>query len=207
MDIKNLIVKSIADNKKLIIGLYVFFIIVFIASWFISASKIGTVPANMTTISNPGGGTNPLDLFINNEMSGIQSYIGSIFFGIGAIVTIAINGFNNGMLGPIFAHAVPNGGVLYILYLIPHGIFEFTAMIFESTGGILLFLFIWNFIKTLRSNETNGASEAFEKNKKLLIQSIVLFVIATLFTLIAAPIEAYVSINFSEFLMKLFGLM
>ena len=39
---------------------------------------------------------------------------------------------------------------------------------------------------------------AFEENKKVLIQSLVIFVISTILLLIAAPIEAYFSVPFSE---------
>ena len=99
---------------------------------------------------------------------------------------------------------MPNGGTLYILYLIPHGIFEVTATVLQSVAGILLFLFIWRFIKSMRNKKTNGISQSFEKTKKALIQSIVLMIFSTILLLIAAPIEAYVSIPFAEFVMNFF---
>lgn len=206
MNIKELIVETLKDNRKLIIGLYALFIISFIASWILNAPKAETIVAN-TTSAVPGNGVSALELFIKNEMSGIQTYFLSIFFGIIAFVSVIFNGFSIGGLGPLFAKMFPNGGIMYILYLIPHGIFEFSGMILESAGGILLFLFIWRFIKALRSSDTNGASEAFEKTKKTLIQSVILLVIAMILTLIAAPIEAYFSVGFSQTIMGLLGLM
>lgn len=207
MNIKDLIVETLTDNKKLIVGLYALFIIVFIATWIIMSPKMAAATGNITALSTPGEGTGALELFIHNELSGIVTYFGSIFFGIIAIVMVVYNAINIAMIGPLFASIMHNGGIFYIFYLIPHGIFEFTGMIFDSTSGILLFLFIWRFIKALRSDDTNGASDAFEKTKKTLIQSIVIFVLAMIMTLIAAPIEAYVSIPLAEFVMGFFGLM
>ena len=207
MDIKSLIVETVKENKKLIIGLYALFIIAFIASWIIMAPKVGAVASNATGVTAPGSDSSALELFIHNESSGIIVYFASIFFGIFAIVNIISNAYTLAMIGPIFANIMPNGGIFYILYLIPHGIFEFTGMILDSTAGILFFLFIWRFIKALRSSDTNGASEAFEKTKKTLIQSIVILALAFVCTLIAAPIEAYLSVPIAEFVAGLFGLM
>ena len=207
MNIKDLVVETLKENKKLIIGLYVLFIISFIITWIIMTPKIGNIAGNTTALSTPGSDISAVELFIHNESSSIITYFGSIFFGILAIVMVIFNGYSIGMMGPLFAKILPNGGILYIIYLIPHGIFEITGMILDSTGGILLFLFIWRFIKALRSQNTNGASDAFEKTKKTLIQSIVIFVIAFCLTLIAAPIEAHLSDSIAESLMHLLGLM
>ena len=49
--------------------------------------------------------------------------------------------------------------------------------------------------------ETRGLSESFEKAKKPLIHSLVIMVFATILLLIAAPIEAYISVPISELLL------
>ena len=206
MNIKELFVESITDNKKLIIGLYALFIIVFVVSWIISTPKVQVTTSNITTLGSPGFETTALELFIQNELSGIVTYFASIFFGLLAILMVIYNAVNLALIGAMFASVMPNGGVLYILYLIPHGIFEITGMILQSAAGILLFLFIWRFIKAYRSHDTNSASLAFEETKKLLIQSIMLMVIGFILLLIAAPIEAYLSVSFSEFMIGLLGL-
>ena len=206
MNIKELVVETLKENKKLIIGLYALFIIVFIATWIMMAPKVANMPTNATAVSTLGPDSSALELFIHNESSGLMTYIGSIFFGILAIVMIIYNGYSIGMMGPLFAKILPHGGIMYILYLIPHGIFEITGTVLDSTAGLLLFLFIWRFIKALRSSATNGASDAFEKTKKTLIQSIVILVLAFCLTLIAAPIEAHLSTNIAQFFMHLLGL-
>lgn len=139
-----------------------------------------------------------VDLFIQNEWGGIVTYIASVFFAIPAILVLIYNGVNLGASGPLFNQLIPNGGIRYIVYLIPHGIFEITATVLQSVAGVLLFLFIWRFIKAWRSSQTESASDAFDKTKKVLIQSIVLMVFATILLLIAAPIEAYISVPFSN---------
>ena len=111
---------------------------------------------------------------------------------------IIYNAFNIGILGPIIGSFAPGGGLQYIIYLIPHGIFEITATVRQSVAGILLFMFIYKFIRAIIGKETQGLSESFEKAKKPLIQSLVIMIFAAILLLIAAPIEAYLSVPISE---------
>ena len=198
----DLLIESLSDNRKLIIVMAVLFIICFVGAWIFSSDSVSSSVDQIQNMSasSPGmdQGTGPVELFINNEVGGILTYVGSIFFGIFAVVSLAYNGVNMGMLGQLFSQMVPNGGLKYIVYLIPHGIFELTATVLESAAGIMLFLFIWRFARAWMSKETNGASDAFEKSKKILIQSLIIMIFATILLIIAAPIEAYISVPFSE---------
>ena len=207
VQLKNLLMESLIENKKLIIGLYALFIIVFMIAWIYSSShaaeSISTLNAANDTASSMGLSTtvSPVDLFITNEMGGIVTYIASIFFGIFAIVGLLYNALNLGALGPIMGYFSPGGSLQYIIYLIPHGIFEITATVLQSAAGILLFMFIYRFIMAIVGKETRGLSESFEKAKKPLIHSLVIMVFATILLLIAAPIEAYISVPISELLL------
>lgn len=201
---KDLLFESLRDNKKLIIVFYVFFIICFIGAWILSADAIS---ASLSGIQNASSSTptldntiSAMDILINNEWSGILTYVGSIFFGIFAIISLGYNGVNLGMFGQLFSQYVPNGGLKYIVYLIPHGIFEITATVLHSVAGILLFLFIWKFIRAMISKDVHGASEAFNQNKKVLIQSLIIMIFSAILLVIAALIEAYFSVPFSEFI-------
>ncbi len=196
--------ESLRDNKKLIIVFYVFFIVCFIGAWILSADAIS---ASLSGIQNASSSTptldntiSAMDILINNEWSGILTYVGSIFFGIFAIISLGYNGVNLGMFGQLFSQYVPNGGLKYIVYLIPHGIFEITATVLHSVAGILLFLFIWRFIRAMISKDVHGASEAFNQNKKVLIQSLIIMIFSAILLVIAALIEAYFSVPFSEFI-------
>ena len=201
---KDLLFESLRDNKKLIIVFYVFFIVCFIGAWILSADAIS---ASLSGIQNASSSTptldntiSAMDILINNEWSGILTYVGSIFFGIFAIISLGYNGVNLGMFGQLFSQYVPNGGLKYIVYLIPHGIFEITATVLHSVAGILLFLFIWKFIRAMISKDVHGASEAFNQNKKVLIQSLIIMIFSAILLIIAALIEAYFSVPFSEFI-------
>lgn len=204
MNVKGLFAETLKDNRKLIVGLYALFIIAFIISWIIIAPEMQTVAGNVPRLSGPGNSTSAVELFIHNEGSGILTYLASVLFGIAAVVMVVYNAVSMAMVGQLFANIMPNGGIMYILYLIPHGIFEITGMILQSAAGVLLFLFIWRFIKAFRGN---GASAGFEMTKKTLVQSIVLMVIATILLAIAAPIESYVSAPLAESVMGMLGLM
>lgn len=202
---KDLTVESLKNHKKLIIGLYVLFIICFIGGWILSADVVNsalnsTVPSNGTQLNSE---INALDLFIHNEAGGILTYVASLFFAIPAVVMIIFNGANLGAAGALFNSLMPHGGLRYVIYLIPHGIFEITATVIQSAAGILLFLFILGFVRSVISKDTDGVSQAFDKNKKVLIHSIILMIFSTILLLIAAPIEAYFSVPFSDFIMNL----
>lgn len=202
---KDLTVESLKNHKKLIIGLYVLFIICFIGGWILSADVVNsalnsTVPSNGTQLNSE---INALDLFIHNEAGGILTYVASLFFAIPAVVMIIFNGANLGAAGALFNSLMPHGGLRYVIYLIPHGIFEITATVIQSAAGILLFLFILGFVRSEISKDTDGVSQAFDKNKKVLIHSIILMIFSTILLLIAAPIEAYFSVPFSDFIMNL----
>jgi len=207
---KDLTIDSLKEYKKIIIILYILFIILFIASWMVSSE---TISANLQDIQNASATTqsplsdndSPLYLFIHNERGGIVTYITSIFFGISAVVMLAFNALNLGAIGALFSILLPSGGLQYIIYLIPHGIFEITATVIQSVAGIVLFLFIWRFLKSIIKSDENRFMQkcraSFSIHKKVLIQSIVLMIFATILLIIAAPIEAYFSVPFSEFIM------
>ena len=197
---KDLLIESLKDNKKLIIGLYILFIICFVGAWILSASKMQVAFGNVPVANNTNLNQSATELFIHNASGGIMTYLASIFFAIPAIVMIIYNGVSLGAVGQLFNTIMPNGGAFYIAYLIPHGIFEITSTVIQSACGIMLFLFIYRFIKAILSSESNGVSDAFEKTKKPLVQSIVLMVFSIILLLIAAPIEAYVSVPLAEFI-------
>ena len=204
---KDLLIDSLKENKKMILAFYAIFFITFI----LSAALVGGHMENVIDdIPDSAGGSKDgnvtaTELFLHNELGGIEVYIASILFGIPAIIAIIYNGVSLGLTGALLSHFMPKGWIQYIIYLIPHGIFEFTAMVIQSVAGILLFLFIVDFLKGLIRSEKNGFKEkvifSYEENNKRFIQSLVLMIFCTILLLIAAPIEAYVSIPLSNFIL------
>ena len=204
---KDLLIDSLKENKKMILVFYAIFFISFI----LSAALVGGHMENVIddTPDSAGGSKDgnvtATELFLHNELGGIEVYIASILFGIPAIIEIIYDGVSLGLTGALLSHFMPKGWIQYIIYLIPHGIFEFTAMVIQSVAGILLFLFIVDFLKGLIRSEKNGFKEkvifSYEENNKRFIQSLVLMIFGTILLLIAAPIEAYVSIPLSNFIL------
>ncbi len=128
-----LLVESLIDNRKLIIAMAILFMACFIGTWIFSSGPVSSSVAQIQNASSSAPpmdpGNSAVDLFINNECGAILTYVGSIFFGIFAVVSIVYNGINMGLFGQLFSQIVPNGGLRYIVYLIPHGIFELTATV------------------------------------------------------------------------------
>ena len=186
---KDLLIDSLKENKKMILVFYAIFFISFI----LSAALVGGHMENVIddTPDSAGGSKDgnvtATELFLHNELGGIEVYIASILFGIPAIIAIIYNGVSLGLTGALLSHFMPKGWIQYIIYLIPHGIFEFTAL------------------KGLIRSEKNGFKEkvifSYEENNKRFIQSLVLMIFGTILLLIAAPIEAYVSIPLSNFIL------
>ena len=204
---KDLLIDSLKENKKMILAFYAIFFISFILSAALAGGHMENV-IDDTPDSAGGskdGNVTATELFLHNELGGIEVYIASILFGIPAIIIIIYNGVSLGLTGALLSHFMPKGWIQYIIYLIPHGIFEFTAMVIQSVAGILLFLFIVDFLKGLIRSEKNGFKEkvifSYEENNKRFIQSLVLMIFCTILLLIAAPIEAYVSIPLSNFIL------
>ena len=204
---KDLLIDSLKENKKMILAFYAIFFISFILSAALAGGHMENV-IDDTPDSAGGskdGNVTATELFLHNELGGIEVYIASILFGIPAIIAIIYNGVSLGLTGALLSHFMPKGWIQYIIYLIPHGIFEFTAMVIQSVAGILLFLFIVDFLKGLIRSEKNGFKEkvifSYEENNKRFIQSLVLMIFGTILLLIAAPIEAYVSIPLSNFIL------
>ena len=204
---KDLLIDSLKENKKMILAFYAIFFVSFILSAALAGGHMENVIDDIPDSAggSKDGNVTATELFIHNELGGIGVYIASILFGIPAIIEIIYNGVSLGLTGALLSHFMPKGWIQYIIYLIPHGIFEFTAMVIQSVAGILLFLFIVDFLKGLIRSEKNGFKEkvifSYEENNKRFIQSLVLMIFGTILLLIAAPIEAYVSIPLSNFIL------
>ena len=204
---KDLLIDSLKENKKMILAFYAIFFISFILSAALAGGHMENVIDDIPDSAggSKDGNVTATELFLHNELGGIEVYIASILFGIPAIIAIIYNGVSLGLTGALLSHFMPKGWIQYIIYLIPHGIFEFTAMVIQSVAGILLFLFIVDFLKGLIRSEKNGFKEkvifSYEENNKRFIQSLVLMIFGTILLLIAAPIEAYVSIPLSNFIL------
>lgn len=89
-----------------------------------------------------------------------------------------------------------------------HGFFEDLSTILNSFAGFLLFLFVVKFIKNIfkpSKNLANGSiTNSLEITKKLLYQSLTIFILAFVVMIIAGVLEEYISIPFGNFIAYLF---
>ena len=206
---KNLLIETLKENKKLIGIIAALYFIIVIVTYFYSINLISSNYAAFKSSMAPGLNTtvhtSALDLFLNNSRTVLLNYILGIFFGIFPIISILTNSFALGAQAASFGFIQANGTLRYILYLIPHGIFEITGTILESVAGIILFKFVWRLLKDLIKGEGDGFKEklsiAYQNNKRIFIQSFVLMIFCIILMLIAAPIEYYISKAFCNLIL------
>ncbi len=200
---KSEVKQAIVDNKRLVLLMFALYVVFFIIGVILSSeilamfhSSVNSVGAHMTKSSalDPA-----LELFIHNEYAGIQTYVFSIFFGIFAFVSTMLNGALMGLFGGLALTKGPVYGIsMFIALVAPHGIFEIPANILESVAGVLLFLFIFRFFKTIHGiNDGSSfklkAKKSWEVNKIYFKQSIVLMVFSCMLLVIAAIIEGHIT--------------
>ena len=161
---------------------------------------MGLFGSKFNAMDTQSSAMNPaLDLFIHNELGGIRTYLLSIFFGIAAFVELIMNGLILGTVcGELLSGSPVYGIVMFFALIVPHGIFEILATILESVAGVLLFLFIFRFFKTIYSTKDIStfklkAKNSWEVTKVYLKQSIVLMIFYFVLLIIAAIIEAYIT--------------
>lgn len=151
-------------------------------------------------------------IFFNNVYVGIIMYFGAIGFGLLTASTLITNGVFIGYFAtqmPLYA---------FLLYTLPHGIFEIPAIIIAGTSGFVLFKFILATIYNIFSpnideiHEIDKNSDNFNHltvkdriitslnvNIDKLIQSLCLLGISVFLFIIAAFIEAYLTIPIANF--------
>lgn len=123
-----------------------------------------------------------LQLFYHNSQNAILMYFGGIV-GIISAIFIILNGFLFGeFLGYYIQTGIINAGI-FLIYILPHGIFEFTSIIIACAAGFRLTTLIIGIINKKSINEH------YWKLK----DSIALIVIAIILLFIAANIEANLS--------------
>ena len=143
------------------------------------------------------------DIFMNNIMIVFRMFIFGIFFCFSVII-LAFNGFFVG-----YYAALQDNLLRMILFLIPHGIFEFSSCILACSSGLVLFNFIRNFSKALFAKNGQGIltkiDKACNENFDKLKQSLILLFIAAVLMVIAGIIETYVTVPVAYYLLSIFG--
>ncbi len=138
------------------------------------------------------------DIFLNNLKVIFQMFVYGVAFCISTLV-LAFNGFFVGY----YIGTAPNL-LQVILYIVPHGIFEFSSCILACASSIVLFNFLFKFLKTFIKEENESIVEtlkiSFDAHYIKLKQALIIFCVAVILMVIAGFIEAYLTIPIAEYL-------
>ena len=192
MNIRTEIKEAFVENKKIFTILLVIFILGFIVGVVI-ADDIAPVlmPALKELVKDANiSSINAFSIMIHNETTAITVFLGSIIFGIYAIIGIFANGL---VMGFMAGYTIKStyALIIYIILIVPHGIIEIPAFFCSCTAGILLFLFVFRFIEDLIHKNT--FKESYDNNKKTLKHAITLLSISLVLFAIAALIEGFIT--------------
>lgn len=157
-------------------------------------------------------------IFSNNVTVAIMLYaLGALGGVLGALI-LANNGMFIGYFGADF------NIYAYLALTVPHGIFEIPAIILATTGGFVLLSFVLHFIWDLRSPDYSYLDifdpyfsdvkitlkercyAAFKMNQNKLKESFIFLCLAVILLIIAAFIEANLTIPFASWILSFFGL-
>ena len=105
-----------------------------------------------------------LVIFGNNLLTSFLAIVFGIFFGIFPILVLVANGF---ILGDLSYHVYLDKGIYYVLAgLLPHGIFELSAVILSCSLGIRLGAI---FLNRLLEKPVPDLKQSFTKSLKIFL--------------------------------------
>ncbi len=136
------------------------------------------------------------DIFFNNIKIVFQMFIYGLVFCFSAVI-LAFNGFFAGY------YVATADNLLYtVLLIIPHGIFEFSSCILACSSGLVLFNFLYRFLKTLWKEESDSLKvcllNSFDASSIKFKQAVILLVIASILMAIAGFVEAYLTLQIAK---------
>ena len=140
-----------------------------------------------------------LSLFTNNLKVALFIYVGGLLFGSVTAIYLIINGLFIGYAGTQFPITD------YILYTIPHGIPELIGIIISGAAGFRLASCIYHIFQGLTHmksdiSRSNQFKYIIELNIDEFWESVKLMAIAVVFLIVAAFIEANLSIAWGNYI-------
>ena len=148
-----------------------------------------------------------VEIICNNCYINLISYIEAIFLCFGPFYDMFINIGMSGVVSRATELACGDP-FLFLKLTCLHGFFEDLSTILNSFAGFLLFLFVVKFVKNIfKPSESlaNGSiTNSLEITKKILYQSLAIFILAFVVMIIAGVLEEYISIPFGNFIAYLF---
>ena len=135
-------------------------------------------------------------IFTNNILIVFRMFIFGILLCFSAVI-LSYNGFFLGYFLASHGDLIRN-----IVFIVPHGIFELPSIVIATTSGLVLFKFIFKFIKDVYKNKIS-AYNSLEKNYLILKQSLIILAIACILMFIAGIIESYFTIPIATWILGL----
>lgn len=145
-----------------------------------------------------------LNIFFNNFKIAFFIYIGGFTMGIFSAAQLFVQGAFIGYAASKF-----NIGS-FLIFTLPHGIFEIIGIIISGTAGFRLASGVFHFldgVTKMKNNISmrNQLNYLAKANKDEFKESLILFVIAVLLLLIAAFIEANFTAGWGQYIQSITG--
>ena len=188
-------------NKKILaLSVAVFFVPLFIGVLvgYILPDVIGNFLTGLSNELTSQVDISTLSIFMHNIRTAFMAYAGGVI-GIGTAVVLSSNGFILGAFLGCFMHggAINHASLsplVFMSYVVPHGIFEIPALIIASAAGFRLTSIIIDLVNSLRGKPyVNNDYQKFKDSMALLVIAVVLFAIA-------AVIEANFTISIGNYI-------
>lgn len=140
------------------------------------------------------------DLFLNNIGIVFQMFIYGLFF-CASVLILAFNGLFVG-----YYVATSGDFLVTVLLIIPHGIFEFSSCVLACASGLVLFNFIYRFLKEIWNQDSQSFKEilanSFNVCSTKLKHAIILLIIASILMVIAGVVEAYLTLPIAKLILQ-----
>ncbi len=141
------------------------------------------------------------DIFFNNFQIIFRMFVYGLILCSSALI-LAFNGFFVG-----YYVGTSDDLLQVLLYIIPHGIFEFSSCILACASGFILFNFLYKFLNALLKQQTDSISEmlhnSFDESSDKLKQALIIFGISIILMVIAGIFETYLTIPIAQYLISI----
>lgn len=135
-------------------------------------------------------------IFLNNIQANLLIVTGGIFFSIFSFISLFVNGILIGFVGTL----TPT--LTFLLYVLPHGVFELPAIILSFTTALMITKLVIRLLKGIVSINLTLKGQIYMS--KDLIKAIVMsLMIMVLLLIIAAFIEVYITPSLAEFILNI----
>ncbi len=141
-----------------------------------------------------------IPLFLNNFSVALKMFEGGMLLSIPTVYLLAYNGILIGFTG---AHLPLT---YFLSYTVPHGIFELTAIILAGAAGFRLTQAIINVLAGIKIRGINKSDifvDHLTISVKMLIDAVVIIVIVAILLIIAAFVEANLTIPLGSSIMSI----